>query len=945
MELREIIGLIRDDNAKAKQATIISKIPGVISPNTLRGLLKPYGILYNQSTRKWEIDEKKLSSTDLSTNIFHKYLFGNSKKPVSEIDWGIVKKFTSYEEVEEIILRIQNSNEASYKPDSQVNITNPVLLRKLVVYIVEFLEHPMDGLFVTEEHIEGLAVKRFGHYIIDLIKTVSFCLALKHKIRVPIEVSCEVFLSYKIPSICYPDKKKTLEIRLSPFAEGMLYYVEDGKNFLERTHNAVVVENSYRSIFYVGYYFYFAVMFLLNCKKNNWRHIRRRDMHYKYIAHLHNVGLLENTREYSALNLLFYLAYGVDNLLRPDLVKLFSKDVHQDEAYYLFQMYSFYLKLSLRSRQLINGGGVFFNIKTTKLKKLTGEERWKKPEFIMKASDFTKENVEKWLLSYKNYAIKNGLRSYPLTMYRFLRLLVEMKKFYEAKNSLKVKAEFPITLEEIGVNYYDYFGNKKDQLIDSPLKEVESNNYFENSLMYLVSEWSKEVDGNEKTDVETFKTDIQYADEVVRAIYNYKIPYEKGTIEYFNELQMTTLLMVIADSGVRSIEAINMPFGTLSYLKEQGVNICILGWDKLFNRFGVVPISTQTAEKLKESTRIRKSQFSETIYPMKMQSVSGSKDLSSKYVMQFVTVPTKYGRVGRIDRSVLGKHLEKVCEQARIKLREGDRFHFLRHRVAEYFFFCASYYDFDGKNDYEYKETIVKKLLRHVDKDMTKEYYWGDFIQLLAEKKLVFYRDLEHMSAYQNLDQSDKKNRVTKNEAEKYMESIKQRIHKDMAGALSTPNIDKIIKLFTLPTEYISESALGEIAKNQNFHFILDHLTKVDGHTNPVPPGSAYFGRCLNFSCPKSKEKVTCVSCYDHVIDDNDVPRIIGEIVACNGFIQDSYRKFEDTSRNDHVKSLQSRVVSNLEKLEKDLGYKPLQILNLIEKYIGEKQKERENVE
>src|SRR5205085_1111390 len=77
----------------------------------------------------------------------------------------------------------------------------------------------------------------------------------------------------------------------------------------------------------------------------------------------------------------------------------------------------------------------------------------------------------------------------------------------------------------------------------------------------LFEEVNKLINEAETGDSEgTLKEDIQIADQIVRAIYNYKIKAKKGTWEYFVELQLTTMLRIIANSGVRSIEVLNMPY-------------------------------------------------------------------------------------------------------------------------------------------------------------------------------------------------------------------------------------------------------------------------------------------------------------------------------------------------------------------------------------------------
>lgn len=430
----------------------------------------------------------------------------------------------------------------------------------------------------------------------------------------------------------------------------------------------------------------------------------------------------------------------------------------------------------------------------------------------------------------------------------------------------------------------------------------------------------KELDGTNS--IGTFKADILEIDNIVRAINNYVPEGKKGSIEYFHELQYTTMLRIMCDSGVRFSEVVNMPFGTLQYLEEEDVHIIILGWSKLNERFGVVPIGKKTAQMLAECEELR------VKFPMielEMRDKTQARTKLNKYIMQFVSVVERIGRVSLISDKQLTAHFDKICENAGVTRTKGKRFHAIRHRAAEYFFFCMSYYDFERKNDFEYKEKIIKRLLRHHDNEMTRQYYWGNLTNLINEGKLVFLKSLPDISQYDDPD------------SKYHQESVINRIKKDLETDLSNGSVHRIIKLLTLPHGLISQTVLEEISKSKSFKTVLDYLINVDGNKGRVPPGGASFGKCTNSSCPLLKERTTCISCMEHhILTKEDIDLVVREIVRISGVIQEVYKKsYEDTSSREHLKSLRSRISFLIERLTTEFDFTPKQLFQKIEEQIG----------
>lgn len=891
MLVKEAIEIIKDNSIGNKYDAMLEHFYGLRDTAIIMAALKEYGVAFDFQQKEWIIDETKVKPD--ANLVLHVY-FGNNHrlKPLDGIEWDISKDFTNYDELISILNSIQNHSEAKYE-----YYFREKTLRMVAVYILEFLHHPLDALLVDEQSLDGFPygnIKGAGPYLLALLRTTAVCLALRYKVVVPFEISSNALTKFKRQSLL---QSPIGELVLVNFAHTMIMYIEDGQSLFSQVQDTIKMGKKYtRVAVNGGNFFYYVVMFLLAKGKNKWIDLNLTDLNILYVLHLYKIGEI-NGRNISSINLFFYLKTGVNNFIQQS--KSLDELINSDEVNQLFKLYFYYLKINKRSQSRYNNGSRILR---------------HKPENIIKVEDLTKENLVSWIGKYSDYAFKNGTKKnvYQDGVTAFLNLLLDIMTLFQQENIFGIKRAFPCNALDIGLK------NRKYKFDESKVVE---------SVYNQIKAFADKFNGEENIIKGTFKADIEYADTLVRAIYNYKFEHEKGTVGYFNELQKMTILRIIADSGVRSNEALNMPFGTHSFLKEQGVNVCVLGWSKLFDRFGVVPISSSTAKMIEECTKIRKEQFPNSLIKMPIHQAKGSKASSLEYLLQFVSIHPITGGLRRIDRSAIDKQFDKVCLKAGIKQIKGKKFHALRHRAAEYFFFCASYYEFDGKNDYEYKETIVKKLLRHTSSEMTKEYYWGELANLIAEKKLVFYKDLSDMSKYTD-------NPETKSEALCHMDSVIKKIRKDLCDVLSNPNIDKLVKILTLPIEYFDKEVLAEVTKNQSYKKLIDHLVRVDGNKSPVPPGAAYFGMCMNFSCPKLKEKITCVSCGDFIVTEKDVPRMIGEIIRCNSLIQIIYQNYENTTQIDHLKSLRSRVVSNMDKLQNDLEYPPLKILELMQEHV-----------
>ncbi|MBD8069302.1 site-specific integrase [Bacillus sp. PS06] len=876
---------------------------GISRPATTK-LLRECGITHKSGGQGKPIWIFEKGSDDLSINIVHKLFFKECTKPNITYEWKVSRDIVTLDEIRDIVLKISNYADNPYP---SYNFSNkPISLLKLCLYIKEFLEHPLDGLFVTKDMLKGIINTAASSYVIDIIRSVSFCLALKHKIHIPFNISFNVFKSYYLNSFLTDlDEIKTTKERLSVFGKVLLEHVEDGNDFLDKFEAIYKNENTYRGVLIRGNRLvYYLVGFLLSKTQpsNRWGNYTTNDLNVNQLLFIFENDFMDY-RKLETLNCFFYMTYGVENLISSGLVK----NLRKDEVTKLFYSFLLYLKIRKLSNSIFSIGAKLIPHKGS----------------ITVINDLTKDNILNWITKYYHYAVQNKLvrKNVVSSVACFFSILADIKTNLEDNNLHGLVGNIPISNFDVNTKFRRYY------------KDINEESGIPNeSLLYKVAQelGNNILEENIKNkDQGTFKTEIQYADELVAAVYNYKITSPKGSVEYFNELQRITMLRIMADSGVRSIEVFNTPYGTHSYLKRFDVNICILGWSKFFDRFGIVPISKSTAQMLEECTKIRKGQFPESLVPMSIKNSNKTKGTSSKYVLQFVNIHTKSKRAQRVSDLKLTQQLDDVCKQAGIERRKGSRFHFFRHRAAEFFFFCASYYDFDGKNDYEYKETVVKKLLRHVDTDMTKEYYWGELLELIAKKKLVFYKDFSQMDEFSN-DQNLSKE--ARKEAQQHIESLKKRINKDLTFHLTQPNIDKIIRLFTVPFNYIDDEILEKVSQSNDFSVVLKHLTKIDGNKSPVPPGSAYFGMCLNFSCPKLKEKTTCISCNDHIVEKKDIPRMIGELIRCTTAIQDIYVNY-DNSRNDHLESLRARSVSLTNKL-KDLGLNGTDIITLMRENI-----------
>ncbi|MGH1142413.1 hypothetical protein [Bacillus pseudomycoides] len=837
------------------------------------------------------------------TNITVLYWLGKKiLKPITKIQWGVSNNLISRAEVIEIINQIEKYKGADY---IKLNDTHKY---RIAVYITECLDHVLDSLLVTKKMVEASIKGKddFKPHMTMCINTIGFCIALKHNIKIQMNTSIGTFKKFYYNSITTTTNKtkslKTLDsLNINCYVKVILSYTKNTDSIEKELTSLINEKKKFTLLKRTNNLYYFVIVLLLNAGgeiRNDWEKIEFKDLDIRNLLGIKHSELSKNN-DVVALNYIYYQKLGIEGGLQG--INSYDQEILllEDEIVYVFKSYKNYL--------IMNRRGINAYQKAQELLK-------HKPKNLKKIEYLTVENLKRWIDCYLEYATAKGLKKQ--TAWRrvnyFCTILQELKTTFETGAFLQLIVNFPFQNHEIRSENKTYRWNNNLN------RSVNTANQTLNVMEYSIK---KQGDMNEEIRKGTLKHDIAEVDQLVRAIYNYNIQEEPGTIKYFNELQMTTMLRVIADSGVRVSEVINAPYGALSYLKEEDVHICVLGWSKLFERFGVVPIGKETAKMMKKCMKIRREYQDSLITLPILDRTKGKIKSQAEYVLQFVHIHPRHKKVTYISEQTLTRHLDKICKQANISRQPGERFHALRHRSAEYFFFCMSYYDFEYRDDYEYKEMVVKRLLRHRSNLMTKEYNWSALLDLLTEGKLIFMKSLPDVMRYSNVD------------AKMHTHSIKEKIKKDLEVDLTNPNIDKVIKVLTLPYGIIGDDILEKLSSNKSFKNILDYLPHVDGNKGLVPEGAAYFGMCINFSCPKLKENITCVSCADHILQDKDVPMMIDEILRCNETIQGIYKLHSgDIRAIDHLKSLRSRITSLSERLTKELNYTPTQILEMLAK-------------
>lgn len=811
MTLGEIIDLIKKGDSTISLDYLANEL--WISRTSVTRLLEKNGIRFKGWAKKWEIDYEKI---ERNINLFNSFwLSNNPLKPQSNMEWDCEKCCISKEEIINILENIDSFNIA------ESTKLHEDFQKRIAIYITEYLDHPLDAIFVSEAMAKTIKGKRPPLHIVSCINAIGLCIALKNKIKVPINISAAVFNRFKKKSI-QNNKEKNDDIIINCYVRAIITYTENIEVIEKELWELNKFEGQFTSAKKGSDLYYYILICLLNAKsqkhgcKVNWINLNFVDLDIQTIYEI-NKYLPIKMKDINALNFIYYVKFSMKRFFPTKDFNSFLQNIIEDEINYCFQLYKLYILFNSRSIESV-----------TKANQMLSN----KPSFLKKIQQLTKENIKSWIDNYICYTIENN--NTPETAWRRINymctFLYDIKEIFEEDDSYGLKIGFPYNKQDIrggSGKIYRWYSENSEEI------KVFDNNFGNKTIMEYGLEKVKTISPAAREG--TFKVEIDNADQIVRAIYNYSIKAEEGTIEYFNELQLKTMLMIIADSGVRYSEVINMMYGTLSYIEEEKRYICVLGWSKTFERFGVVPISNETAEMIKKCMETRSNFYPDTLTVEHeiMDATKSKLKSDSKYVLQFVFLNTRNKenvKTRKISKYRLTVFFKALCFEAGVKLEEGKLFHLLRHRAAEYFFFCLSFYDVEYKDDYEYKELVVKRLLRHrKGSQMTKEYYWSRLLDILADGKLVFLKSLTDLANYSN------------DESRIHEKSIKKKIQDDLSDVLTSSNIEKIIKLLTVPHGLINEELLESISKEKSFKIILNHFEKVDGNKGFVPEGAAYF--------------------------------------------------------------------------------------------------------
>jgi len=164
MLIKELITILSSEKFPNKTETICQRLN--ISRATLSKIMKGVdGVSFNFKEKKWKISNEVL---DLDRNLLvEHWLQGNPSKP-NNYKWCYSKDINlNIEEVMEIIDQIN-----SYHGNNSRTIREEHSFR-LAVYIVEFLDHPLDTLLVNETMVKEIKGKFDPHHILKSIYTMS----------------------------------------------------------------------------------------------------------------------------------------------------------------------------------------------------------------------------------------------------------------------------------------------------------------------------------------------------------------------------------------------------------------------------------------------------------------------------------------------------------------------------------------------------------------------------------------------------------------------------------------------------------------------------------------------------------------------------------------------------------------------------------------------------
>ncbi|MEY8757769.1 hypothetical protein AB9M93_25305 [Peribacillus frigoritolerans] len=849
-----------------------------------------YHFIYKYTSGIWDTDKKQwdfpedTSNFDLDVQLIK--VFGYEQPIAPEPERSYKLGTTSITVTKEEIINWLNFL------STYINGLSFVSIEKISSYILKVLIHPLDAFYVTRDMTKSLRMdvnRQSFHWA--CIQSIAFCIALKNNVNIPIDITLKALDSIS-PALMsekgYRGNSKSFEERLSPFSKLILQQIEINKDLFQKdldfysSNDRVCLKKNNNSLYYV-----FCI--LLEAGINSWEDITFKNFPLsKWIKFKMLLSKQTgSTVKKGVLYFLFTTRTGIS-----DKFLIFSDVNVEDEIDMLFSEYKLYLIQRKHSLSEYKYAQAFLN---------------KQYKNITQIENLTIENMKSWVFNFISYAKEKDLtKSGSITRLRsFCNVLTDIKEIFERQNILDIQYVFPFSPFEVNP---PTIKNRND---------FNTNSLYEYGLELIENNIKMHLKG-------TLKGDITQVDEIVRAIYDYKIQInkEEDFIEWFNEFQQLVMLRILVESGVRVSEVINAPFACLGYVPEEEIDIIFLSYNKLHERFGVVPISKTTAEMIKVCIDIRKEHIPFSIIDMALYDATYNK-MDEAAPLQFVHIQSVNNKVSRVTERRLLEFLDKVCLETKIVREKGIRFHQFRHRAAEYFFFCMSYYDdFEFKDDAVYKEEVVKKLLRHVDNQMTKEYYWGNLLDLISQKKLVFLKSLPDLSRFDSTDVS------------LHRDSIIKKINRNLTEVFTEASIEKIIKLLTSPIGLLKESSLEILSKNQSFKLIQDHLKKVDGNKGAAPPDGAYFGMCTNYTCPELRKKHTCVSCHNHILEGKHAYHLIATIGRCYETLQNIYKdRNEERSQYDHIQSLRARIAHSQYRLYNELGYNPNEVMHLLSQY------------
>ncbi|PFH92656.1 tyrosine-type recombinase/integrase [Bacillus sp. AFS088145] len=855
----------------------------------------------------------------------------HSKKLVPPTQCWLLKKEITSIDIDNILLKINHIRKLN-----GFEYINSEGIRKLSNYINQNLVSPLDALFVTDEmakYIGRLCIKTPISHNGQLIRIVGLCLALKFQIKLDYSIAIRILKNtfgrrQSLQASNESNIKSCYELMY--WVTKILYhYVTDGPDFLNDLDNVVIVEKNISAVRKGSDVFLYLFAILLDNGKNAWKDVSIITIGQLRKYYLTTPIMLK--RQKAQMDYLYGTKTNLSSIFFTVKFKENQKYIEDesnkkhilyspekfDEIREMVENYRIYLRMKKISTSKFNRFASVFN---------------KKPKFITEIKQLTVENIQESCQKYINHCKVNRIdkRSCRTTIRTFLSVLVEMKQvFGQRKSLIGITYDFPFDEKLLLDNNT---GVPEQLTIYGRIKKSEFTKFPDlNSLTVL----SSTTDDNELSEglterSGTLKTDILLADKIVRAIYQYNPKASKGSHEYFHEYQYTTMLRIMGDAGTRSDEVINMPYNTLSYLNEHDVNIVILGLSKLGDRFGVVPVGKETAKMIEECSKLRMTLFPDSEILMKMTGDKGY--IEEKYIRQFISVDKRNGAIRGVNIKSLVKHLDKICNEAGITRPPKTRFHFLRHRAAEYFFLGMSEYEFEHGDDANYKMEVIKRLLRHQDINMTNKYAWSSLLDMLAEKNIVFLRDLKSVKDYNT------KNNIEAFEQKTLIESLEKRIQKDLETEISKPGIHRIKLLLASPLTMLPNEAFRVINYTQDVSKIIKFIRQVDGEKSEgtIAISGAAFGRCVNPTCWRHNEKITCISCNDHLIQKSDEPRLLREIVNCHLRTQEIYQNYNDTFHKEQLRSLQSRISICIDKLNTWLGLNELEIIQKVQKHLRE---------